>query len=262
MTAPKAIVLRTSGINCDLETEFALSRAGFDAKRVHIEDLIGGREELRNYSIMVIPGGFSYGDDIASGRVLANEMRYLLGDKIFSFLDNGGLALGICNGFQVMVKFGLLPYRIESPDMQAFSLVDNECCSFVDRWVRLKPQSRKCVFLSDDEIVELPVAHAEGRFIANDNALIDELFERDQVVFTYVDEKGEPAGFPDNPNGSYRGVAAVCDETGRVLGMMPHPERFISPYNHPRHTREGLKEIGDGFRIFRNAYEYAIKEVR
>ncbi len=261
MKEVRALILRTAGTNCDLETEYAFVRAGAAAKRVHVEELMEGSEQLADHHIFVIPGGFSYGDDIAAGRVLANELRARLGDQIEAFLESGGLALGICNGFQALVKMGWLPRRVPSPAEQSFSLVDNDSGRFEDRWVRLKVRPGRCVFVKEEETIELPVAHGEGKFVARENALIDELFEAGQVVFSYVGPDGGEAGYPANPNGSYRGVAGVCDETGRILGMMPHPERFVSPWSHPRHTREGLKPEGDGLRIFRNAVEHVRRNV-
>ena len=261
MKKVSSIVLRTAGTNCDLETVRALEVAGSVATRVHVEELLHSTYSLKEFNLMVIPGGFSYGDDIASGRVFANELVNILGDQLNEFLENGGLAIGICNGFQVLVKTGLLPYKCESPAKQKFSLVDNDSGVYTDRWVRLKVNSSRCVFVDKDEIIELPVAHAEGKFISTDTNLIDELFDNGQVVFQYVDREGQPGEFPANPNGSYRAVAGVCDLTGRILGLMPHPERFVSPYAHPRHTREGLKSEGDGLRIFVNAVNHIKKEI-
>ena len=263
MKKVSSIVLRTAGTNCDLETVRALEVAGSIATRVHVEELLNKSTSLENFNLMVIPGGFSYGDDIASGRVFANELVNKLGNQLNRFLENGGLAIGICNGFQVLVKAGLLPDRTKcsNPSEQKFSLVDNDSGVYIDRWVHLRVDSSRCVFVDKDEIIELPVAHAEGKFIATENSLIDDLFANGQVVFQYVDSNGKQAEFPDNPNGSYRAVAGVCDLTGRILGLMPHPERFISPYAHPRHTREGLKEEGDGLRVFVNAINHIRSEI-
>ncbi len=258
MSKIKTLILRTAGTNCDLETEYAFSLSGSQAKRVHVQDLIAGHDSLENYHILALPGGFSYGDDISAGKVLAVELRARLGDQMDRFIERGGLVIGICNGFQVLVKMGFLPRPI-SPSEQKFSLINNDCGRFEDRWVYLKPDSRKCVFVKDDGIIELPVAHGEGKFVAMDFSLIDDLYDNGQIVFRYVNADGSDAEFPANPNGSYLGVAGVCDETGRILGLMPHPERFISPYSHPRHTREGRKAEGDGVRVFRNAVEYVIE---
>ncbi|MFA4986313.1 MAG: phosphoribosylformylglycinamidine synthase I [Candidatus Brocadiia bacterium] len=262
MSNVRALILRTSGTNCDFEIQYAFENVGATADRIHVSELIERRARISDYDILVLPGGFSYGDDIAAGRVHANELHFLLRAEIDQFLKQGGLALGVCNGFQCMVKMGLLPTVTPDPSHQRFSLVDNECGRFEDRWIRLKALPGRCVFVREEEIVEMPVAHGEGRFVATDSKLIDGLFDSGQVAFQYVSAGGTTAQYPDNPNGSYRGVAGVCDETGRILGLMPHPERHISPFSHPRHTREGLKKEGDGVRYFRNAVEYVRKEVR
>jgi phosphoribosylformylglycinamidine synthase subunit PurQ / glutaminase len=250
-------VLRTSGTNCDFEAQYALETAGAIAERLHVSEIIASPDKLDAYSILILPGGFSYGDDIAAGRVHANEIHFLLRGALDAYIEKGGLLMGICNGFQVLVKLGLLPYRVASPDMQQFSLVDNACGRFECRWVKLHARPGRCAFVQEDEVLEFPVAHGEGRFVAVDQKMIDSLFDKNHVVFTYCGEGSSEPEYPANPNGSYRSVAGVCDETGRILGMMPHPERHISPYSHPRHTREGIKKEGDGLKLFRNAVAFA-----
>lgn len=245
MPNPKVLILRTAGTNCDYETDHAFQIAGGDTKLVHVNQLISRKVDLRDYQIMAIPGGFSYGDDIAAGILLANEIRYKLIDRVTKFVENGGLIIGICNGFQVLVRSGLLP---DLNGLDRASLAVNRSAKFECRWVDLEPQKSHCVFTHGiDQPIYLPVAHAEGRFTANAD-LLNQLEQNGQIVFRYGGSE-----YPKNPNGADRDIAGICDRSGRIFGMMPHPERYISRYNHPRWTREDLPEVGDGLAIFRNA---------
>ena len=258
MKKVKVLVLRTAGTNCNYETDYAFQLAGADVEQVHINRLIKGEKELSSYQILALPGGFAYGDDIAAGKILANELKYKLRDSIEKFITDGKLMFGICNGFQVMVKAGLLPGFNGISDIQEATLYNNDSGKFECRWVYLKAvENNKCVFTKNiKQLVYLPVAHGEGKFTTIDESLLDKLESEGQVVFKYVDADGNLAGYPWNPNGSDRNIAGICDATGRIFGMMPHPERHISKYNHPRWTRENLDEEGDGLAIFRNAVEY------
>lgn len=254
MSKVKVLILRAPGTNCDVETAFAFEQAGAETTRAHINRLIGGDAHLADYRILALPGGFSYGDDISAGKVLANELRLGLGDEIRRFIAGGGLILGICNGFQTLVKSGFFAGPAGG-DAQPFTLTDNDTARYECRWVNLavNPDS-PCVFTRGIERMELPVAHAEGKIVV---AAEDSLPDRNAVLF-YTDEDGKRgAGFPHNPNGSDRDIAGVCDETGRVFALMPHPERFIRRTQHPRWTRRGGPEAGDGFRIFQNAVDWA-----
>jgi len=257
---PRVLVLRAAGINCDCETERAFEMAGADAERVHINRIIEVPSRLHECHILVIPGGFSYGDDVASGRILANELRGKLGEELRRFVDDGKLILGICNGFQVLVKSGLLPGHANGS--QTVTLTLNDSNKFEDRWVYLKATSAGCVFVREGEDAYLPVAHAEGKFIVDSPAHLAALEEAGQVVFRYVGPDGDLAAYPWNPNGSQGNVAGVCDPTGRIFGLMPHPERHVEPTQHPRWTREGLKPAPDGIRVFRNAVAYVQKELQ
>lgn len=256
MTRPKVCVLRTAGTNCDKETAFAFSRTGALAELTHINGFFRGEDSLDRYQILAIPGGFSYGDDIAAGKILANELRCKLTEDIRRFMLEGKLIIGICNGFQVLVKSGLLP---GSPALtQEVSLIINDSGKFEDRWVHLKSAKTKCVWTKDlPGTIYLPVAHGEGKFIVKDQAVLERLKAGGQVVFQYCDEKGRSAGYPVNPNGSVENIAGICDATGRILGLMPHPERHVSVSQHPRRPKP-IGE-GDGLQIFRNAVEYARK---
>jgi phosphoribosylformylglycinamidine synthase I len=254
---PKVLVLTGYGINCDMELAHAFRLAGADAERVHLTDLISGTAKLSDFHILALPGGFSFGDDIASGKVLANMIKYNLGEQIQEFIDAGNLIIGICNGFQAMVKMGLLPAFDGDYAAQEVTLTFNDSGRFEDRWVHLKAnKSSKCVFTKGIESIYLPVRHGEGKFVAKTPEVLARLKKGNQIVFQYVNMEGKLAGYPFNPNGSVDNIAGICDETGRVFGMMPHPEAFTHRTNHPRWTREELPEEGAGVAIFRNAVEY------
>lgn len=252
MSKVKVIVLRTAGTNCDKETVFAFQAAGADTDLVHVNELIQGRKNLDACKIIALPGGFSYGDDIAAGKVLANELRFRLAGHMQKFVSSGRLVIGICNGFQVLVKTGLLPHS---------TLTFNDSGKFEDRWVYLNNGNRgKCIFTKGIGMIYLPVAHGEGKFIT-DKKTIGELEKNDEIVFTYADKNGGKAGYPWNPNGSMGNIAGICSKEGNVFGMMPHPERFLTRYQHPRWTREKLPEDGDGLKIFTNAVQFASKHL-
>jgi phosphoribosylformylglycinamidine synthase len=261
MIIPKVLILRTAGTNCDKETAYAFKLAGASAELVHINRFIKREKDLSEYQILAIPGGFTYGDDIASGKILANEIKNKLGEDVRNFIDDGKLVIGICNGFQVLVKAGLLPDLNGSQSIQA-TLTINDSARFEDRWVYLKNQkskikNQKCIWTNNiPEIIYLPVAHGEGKFVPRDKGVLDKLKENNRIVFQYVDEKGNLAGYPHNPNGSVENIAGICDNTGRIFGLMPHPERHIFSHQHPRWTREKPKAEGDGLAIFRNGVEY------
>jgi len=260
MATPKAIVLRAAGTNCDLETEFALEQAGFEADRVHVFRLMDNAAALADVQFLVIPGGFSYGDDVAAGKIQANQMLRRLAEPLNDFVSAGKLVLGICNGFQVMVKSGLLPWGHVSPDQahRDATLTWNDMPMFVDRWIHLRADSDKCVFLPKGACFDLPIAHGEGKFVARDGVL-DRLKADDQVALRYVDAAGQAAcegGSPDsNPNGSTEDIAGICDPTGRVMGLMPHPERFVDPTHHPQWTRREAA-AADGRLFFDSAFAY------
>jgi phosphoribosylformylglycinamidine synthase I len=254
MGKTKAIVLRAAGINCDNETCHALELAGAEASRVHINQLIDQPSMLDDTQILVFPGGFSYGDDVAAGTILANQVVHHLHDTIRTFLDKGKLVLGICNGFQVLVKTGILP-GFETRQSHV-TITYNDSDKFEDRWVHLKPQSDHCVFLEQGRSLYLPIAHGEGKVVPRDNEVLTQLQSGHQIALQYVDDRGEPGQYPINPNGSVQGIAALTDKTGRVLGLMPHPERYVHPTHHPHWTRGGGHEVCDGMTLFHNAVTY------
>ncbi|MDT7865134.1 MAG: phosphoribosylformylglycinamidine synthase I [Thermoproteota archaeon] len=254
----KALVIRAEGTNCDLETVEALKVAGAEVTLAHINELLKKKVNLEDFQLCVIPGGFSYGDNISAGKILANIIKSYLKKDFKKFIDEEKPLIGICNGFQVLLKAGFLPFSSEGK--QLASLTINDSGLFIDRWVYLRyVNKRKCVFTKySNNVIYLPINHAEGKFVAEDK-IIKKLFDEDQIVYQYshpdgkVDEKA-------NPNGSKYNIAAICNEYGNVLGIMPHPEKFIHKYMHPCWTRfPNLKEEGDGLFIFKNAVNYAKK---
>ena len=253
MIKVKTLILRAPGTNCDVEAAFAFKRAGAQVDLVHVDELIRRQKSLSNYQIMVIPGGFTYGDDISAGRILANELRLKLGDEIQKFVDDGRLILGICNGFQVLVKAGMLP-KSRGENSQPLTLAGNDSGRFECRWVYLRAnKTSPCIFTRGINLMYLPVAHGEGKVVIEQGAL-----EELNVALYYADETGDiRVGYPHNPNGSVNNIAGICDATGRIFALMPHPERFIRWTQHPRWTREPRRDYGDGFRVFLNAVEWA-----
>jgi phosphoribosylformylglycinamidine synthase len=257
MAKVKAIVLRAAGINCDLETEHALELAGAEAGRVHINRLIEDKTLLDRYMILVFPGGFSYGDDVAAGKILANQTVSHLCEPLRAFIDAGKLILGICNGFQVLVKAGVLPFGRLGPLQQSVTITCNDSGKFEDRWVHLEPATPRCIFLEKGRRIYLPVAHGEGKVVTGDEGTLKKLRDGGHVAFRYVDAEGSEGPYPVNPNGSTDSIAGLTDTTGRVLGLMPHPERFARPTQHPHFTRFQSPPEPDGMTIFRNAVRYA-----
>jgi phosphoribosylformylglycinamidine synthase I len=254
MAKPRVLILRAPGANCDLETEFAFQQAGGLPERVHVYRLREQPALLLKYQILTIPGGFTYGDDVAAGKILANQLEHFLGDTLRQFRDKERLILGICNGFQALLKAGLIvPPDDDGP---IATLAHNACGKFEDRWIHLQPRAGKCVFLKGCGRLHLPIAHGEGNFTCRHDWICKGLEQSGQVVLKYVDSAGKPGGYPINPNGSQGDIAGVCDVTGRVMGLMPHPERHILPTHHPQWTRHGLAPEGDGLKLFRNAVEF------
>ena len=257
MAKPGVIILRAPGTNCDVETAHAFEQAGGLPEIVHINRVIEEPYMLRRYQILCIPGGFSYGDDIAAGRILASQIDHHLADRLNEFHRSDKLILGICNGFQVLLKTGLLTQDL-SYSGPAATLAWNESGRFEDRWVNLRTEGTDCVFLKDICDIYLPVAHAEGKFVAQNNDVLGEMESAGQLVLRYSGDGkgiGQSLPYPANPNGSMANVAGVCDKSGRAFGLMPHPERCVHPTQHPRWTRE-TQTSGAGLDIFRNAVSY------
>jgi len=253
----RAIVLRAAGVNCDEETQYALELAGAHAERIHINRVIENPGLLEDYQILVFPGGFSYGDDVAAGKILANQIIHHISDTLEKFIEDGKLVLGICNGFQVLVKTGILPGMDGAPSRdQLVTITDNDSGKFEDRWVHLQPGSDRCVFIEPDRRIYLPIAHGEGKVVSKDAHVLEELKSGQYVAFRYVDRDGNEGSFPVNPNGSMGSIAGLTDSTGRVLGLMPHPERHIHRTQHPHWSRLTDGKGADGRTIFENAVKY------
>lgn len=251
MSQVKILILRGPGTNCDVETAFAFQQAGAITSLVHISQLIRREQQLKDYQIMVIPGGFTYGDDLGAGKVLANELSLKLGQDVSRFIESGRLIMGICNGFQVLVKAGILPGPV-SARRQTLTLTTNDSGRFECRWVHLVANKKSsCVFTRGIERLYLPVAHGEGKVIADAEALVNL-----DVALSYTDADGNAAdGYPHNPNGSVNNIAGICDSTGRIFALMPHPERHIRGSQHPGWTG-GQSGNGDGRKIFGNAVSW------
>ncbi len=251
MSLARALILRAPGTNCDTEAAYAFEQAGAKPEPVNINELISKRVKLSDYRILTFPGGFTYGDDLGAGKVLANEIRLKLADDINRFIESGGLILGICNGFQVLVKTGILPGPVITIK-PGITLTNNDSGKFECRWVYLKTAGdSNCVFTKGIERMYLPIAHGEGKLIA-DTEVVSKL----NAVLYYTDEEGRKAGYPYNPNGSINNIAGICDDTGRIFALMPHPERHTRKSQHPRWTRGIAQEPGDGLKVFANAVEW------
>ncbi len=265
---PKVLVLRAPGINRDEDAAAAIEMAGGQPERVHVNRIVEGAARLHDYAMLIIPGGFSYGDHLGAGKLLAVDLAHRLQEQLAAFVADGRPVLGICNGFQVLVKAGMLPGSGEgrktndkssTASASSATLTDNASAQFECRWVHLEaePQSA-CIFTKGlERIIEVPVAHGEGRFVARDAETLTKLRKQGQIALRYVAADGSTAAYPANPNGSDDNIAGICNSAGNVLGLMPHPEDAILPTQHPRWTREAWRNEGDGLAIFRNAVRYA-----
>ena len=276
MKTPRALVLRAPGINCDRETAQACRLVGFATDLLHINTLLKAPEHLLDYDFLVIPGGFSYGDDLGAGTLLAKNLTIHLGQQLQQFIDEGRPILGICNGFQVLVRAGLLPDFLTirgdtSHAIPGASLTDNASAQFECRWVTLSIQPGLCIFTKGiAHPIELPIAHGEGRFVLADAAMLSRLQAYGQipVVYTWPNGGLQEVPYPYNPNGSFGNIAGICNAQGNVFGLMPHPERYVHALQHPQRGREGIETRfaegpygqngqGDGLLIFANAFDYA-----
>jgi len=251
------LILRTAGTNCDHETAHAWQLAGGEPERMHVRELLDHPARLRDYAILTIPGGFSYGDDIAAGKILANQLIHHLADALRTFVEAGRLVLGICNGFQVMVKAGLLPGGDPGQGVpQELTLSNNDSARFEARWVHLRSGGRGNAFLPPDTVLAMPIAHGEGKLVAASEEVRRRLREQGQIALTYCDASGNPGPYPINPNGSELDIAGITDPSGRVFGLMPHPERHVDPTQHPQWTRGGAPAM-NGRVVFESAVRAA-----
>ncbi len=260
-------MIRAAGINCDAETAHAFEIAGAAATCVHVNRIVEQPKLLRDFDLMAIPGGFSYGDDVAAGRILGDRLTRQLGEALRMFVDDGKPIIGVCNGFQVLTQTDLLPGHLEGSLDRACALTQNagEATGgrYACRWVSLRKIAPHCVWTADfgaDEIIELPMAHAEGRLVFRDDDARRAIAQAGRVAMRYVEpEQALPGDLPFNPNGSTDAIAGLCDDTGLVLGLMPHPERYLDPLQHPAWSRrkiDGVIESPAGLRLFQSAVGY------
>jgi phosphoribosylformylglycinamidine synthase subunit PurQ / glutaminase len=263
----KAIVLTGNGTNCEMEMAHACKLASADkVDIVHLSELLFGEKRLSDYNFLNLPGGFLDGDDLGSAKAGANRFLHapianaseMLIEELLKFINAGGLVLGVCNGFQLMVKLGLLPALAGNFTIQSTTLTFNDSGRFEDRWVYLKANAQSpCVFTRGIGTVYYPVRHGEGKFVPQDEIVLEKIEKKNLVAFQYCDANGSVTmNYPANPNGSINAIAGLCNETGRLFGLMPHPEAFLHRTNHPRWTRENLPEEGQGLAIFKNAVAF------
>lgn len=258
MPRPRVLVVRAPGTNCNEESAYAFQIVGGEPSQIHINQIVEKPGLLAEFQILCFPGGFSFGDDLGAGQILGALIRHRLNEPMRQFRDAGKLILGICNGFQILIKSGML--LDDNPDgTPQATLTWNESGMYVDRWVNLVVQSDRCVFFRGIKSMYLPIAHAEGKFVPRNRDVLESLQRKGQLVLRYGQANGDAASLalnPENPNGAVANVAGICDESGRVCGLMPHPERHIDPTHHPRWTRGEAGQEGDGLQVFRNAVSY------
>lgn len=249
MAIPQALVLRTAGTNCDQETIHALRTCGAKAELLHVSELVKDKKRLSQFHILVVPGGFSYGDDISAGKILANELKFKLGDEVKKFVAAKKIVIGVCNGFQVLVKAGFLPAVAGFDFSQDATLTQNDSGRFQCEWISMMKVKSKAQWLKQmPDDFELPIAHGEGKFVAKDSKTLNQLEKNGQVIFKYGGK---------NPNGSQKAIAGVCNADGNVVGLMPHPERYVSSYQHPAWTRRQIVEKTPGLLFWQSAADYA-----
>lgn len=254
--APRVLVLRAPGTNCDLETSHAFELAGAIPSSIHIRELRSNTVLAKDFQILVIPGGFSYGDDAGAGTLFAHQLGHFLGDTLCEFRDQGKLILGICNGFQVLLKSGLLlPHDEDGP---VATLTTNTCGRYLDTWVHLRAFPHNCPFVGALDRIMLPVAHGEGRFLVRESWIREGIDRSGQGVLRFCPSTENPGQTDYNPNGSDLNIAGLCDPTGQVFGLMPHPERHIYPTQNPTWTRQENADSADGLQIFRNAVAWFV----
>ncbi len=266
MAKPKALIVTGYGINCEEETAYVFSESGAESEIVHINDLISKEKKLEDYQIMAFPGGFSYGDDTGSGNAMANKIKNNFADEMLSFAQQDKLIIGICNGFQIITNLGLVPATNKDYAERQAVLMHNQSARYVCKWIKVKITSDKCIWTKGIDELNLPIAHGEGNFYTTPE-MLEELKNNDQIALRYIDANGNFAnGNPEfNPNGAMYDIAGICDPTGRIMGLMPHPERFNSflnqedwPLQKELLIRSGkeLPTTGDGLKIFQNAVNY------
>lgn len=266
----RAIVIAGNGTNCEMEMAHACRLGGFEhVDIVYIHEILNGEVNIEDYHLLCLPGGFLDGDDLGSAKAAAVNWRYAIlpdgkefSDAVFHYVETGKLIIGICNGFQLLVKLGLLPALDMVYFQQEVTLTFNDSGRFEDRWTHLKVNPKSpCVFLDGIDTMYLPVRHGEGKLIPASKDVLKKMTDRNLIAMQYATPNGEPTmRYPANPNGSAEAIAGICDESGRVFGMMPHPEAFLHYTNFPRWQRfKTMPEEGQGVPIFRNAFNYLKK---
>ena len=269
MREVRALVISGFGINCEEETAAAYRLVGAQTDVVHLNTVLLGKCSIRDYDVLTLPGGFSFGDDLGAGKALANKLRYRrlpsgrwFFDELLAYVHDGKFILGICNGFQALVKMGLLP-NVGGDYDQEVTLAPNASGRFEDRWCRCSVTARNATpFLAGIDVIFLPVRHGEGRLVVRDSAVEERIVAQSLDCLSYCDASGRPTEtYPANPNGSQLNCAGLCDATGRILGLMPHPEAHLSVYNHPewprmRRRRPEAPEQGEGLKLFKNIVEH------
>jgi phosphoribosylformylglycinamidine synthase I len=254
MAGVRVLVIRAAGINCDEEIMHCWRLAGATPDLLHVNAMAADPRVLEGYAIVTIPGGFSYGDDITAGVILARRLQDDVPDVFRAFVDRGGGVLGVCNGFQVLVKMGLLPGGEFGRDQVTVTF--NDSARFEARWVRMDVCTSRCPFLEKGNHLEMPVEHAEGKVVTATDAVTERLIQSDRVALQYIDADGQHDTYPANPNGSTAGIAGLCDATGRIFGLMPHPDRHFDHTQHPQWTRRKPSGPPDGLTVFQNAVRY------
>lgn len=267
LTPVKTLIITGFGLNCERETAAAFRQAGSEPEQVHLNDLLSGERRLDEFHILAFIGGFSFGDHLGAGTVFANRVRQRLQTQLEDFVGGGKLVIGICNGFQTITRLGLVPALDGIEAAPRVALAENQQGVFRDAWVELKVEpDSPCVFTKCIDRLPVPIRHGEGRVVVESDELLDELERRNLIPVRYADPgTGEPArDFPHNPNGSVNAIAGICDPSGRVFGLMPHPEAYLSPYNHPHWQRQKIErtlpEKGLGQAVFENAVRFAETE--
>lgn len=262
----KSLIITGVGLNCEKETAAAFTSAGASAEQIHLNDMLNGKRKLDEFHILAFIGGFSFGDHLGSGTVFANKLKFKLSEDIAAFVKSGKLVIGICNGFQTLTRLGLAPALDGKYFEQQAALTNNDSGVFRDDWVTLSANpASPCIFTKGISKIRLPIRHGEGKFVADEN-VIGRIEKENLVALRYVSADGSKAkGFPENPNGSINDIAGICDGTGRVFGLMPHPEAFLSPFNAPdwqeRKIEGKLPQWGEGKIIFDNAVSFAAENV-
>jgi phosphoribosylformylglycinamidine synthase len=260
----KVLVITGFGLNCEKETSAAFNYCGATAEMVHLNDILHGKRSLSEFQILAFIGGFSFGDHLGAGTIFANRVKFQLREQLEKFIADGKLVIGICNGFQTLSRLGMVPAISGEYFVQQAALAHNDCGTFRDDWCYLKANpASPCIYTKDIDLVRLPLRHGEGKFVA-DEKMLEEIEKKNLVALRYANADGSIATeFPALPNGSLNSIAGICDESGRLFGLMPHPEAFMSPFNSPTWTADKLQgklpEEGEGAIFFKNAVNFAAK---